>query len=83
MSEIKRVAVVTGGSKGIGLGIVKEFINKQINVLVIARNEKILLDLKTKYNPDQIETLAGDVSDVNLPKKALDLALSKLASKAI
>ena len=77
MSEIKRVAVVTGGSKGIGLGIVKEFINKQINVLVIARNEKSLLDLKTKYNPDQIETLAGDVSDVNLPKKALDLALCK------
>ena len=39
MKNKNRVAVVTGGSKGIGFGIVKEFISKGINVLVIARNE--------------------------------------------
>jgi|TARA_B100001059_G_scaffold13776_1_gene11125 3-oxoacyl-[acyl-carrier protein] reductase len=74
---MKRVAVVTGGSKGIGLGIVKEFISKEINVLVIARNEELLNNLKSNYNSEQIEILIGDVSDTDLPKKALKLALSK------
>lgn len=74
---MKRVAVVTGGSKGIGLGIVKEFISKEINVLVIARNEELLNNLKSNYNTEQIEILIGDVSDTDLPKKALKLALSK------
>lgn len=77
MNKIKRVAVVTGGSKGIGLGIVKEFIGKQIKVLVIARNEKSLMKLKSLYNSNQIEILVGDVSDINLPKKALDIVLNK------
>tara|TARA_B110000240_G_C13511029_1_gene459388 strand:+ start:1334 stop:2107 length:774 start_codon:yes stop_codon:yes gene_type:complete len=77
MKNKNRVAVVTGGSKGIGLGIVKEFMAKGINVLVIARNEKLLNNIKTLYNSQKIETLVGDVSDINLPKKALDLALSK------
>mgnify|MGYP006098690813 CR=1 FL=1 len=72
-----KVAVITGGSKGIGLGIVKEFISNEINVLVIARNEKSLLKLKNSYNSEQIEILVGDVSDISLPGKALDLALSK------
>ena len=54
---MKRVAVVTGGSKGIGLGIVKEFISKEINVLVIARNEELLTNLKSNYNTEQIEIL--------------------------
>ena len=74
---MKRVAVVTGGSKGIGLGIVKEFISKEINVLVIARNEELLTNLKSNYNTEQIEILIGDVSDTDLPNKALNLALSK------
>jgi len=74
---MKRVAVVTGGSKGIGLGIVKEFISKEINVLVIARNEELLTNLKSNYNTEQIEILIGDVSDTDLPNKALKLALSK------
>ena len=77
MKNKNRVAVVTGGSKGIGLGIVKEFVSKGINVLVIARNEEALTNLKSSYNADQIETLIGDVSDVDLPNKALKLALSK------
>ena len=71
---MKRVAVVTGGSKGIGLGIVKEFISKEINVLVIARNEELLTNLKSNYNTEQIEILIGDVSDTDLPNKALKLA---------
>ena len=77
MKSKNKVAVVTGGSKGIGLGIVEEFISNGINVLVIARNKESLAKLKSAYDPDQIETLIGDVSDTDLPNKALKLALSK------
>jgi 3-oxoacyl-[acyl-carrier protein] reductase len=77
MKNKNRVAVVTGGSKGIGFGIVKEFISKGISVLVIARNEESLANLKSSYNAEQIETLTGDVSDIDLPNKALKLVMSK------
>ena len=74
---MNKVAIVTGGSKGIGLGIVKEFISKNINVLVVARNKKLLIEIKSNYNKDNIEILDGDVSDKNLPEKALKIVLSK------
>ena len=77
MKSKNRVAVVTGGSKGIGFGIFKNFISNGLNVLVISRNAESLNNIKTLYNSDQVETLVGDVSDINLPKKALDLAMSK------
>lgn len=77
MKSVNRVAVVTGGSKGIGLGIVKELINNNIRVLVVARNEKRLKSLKSKYDSEKIEVLIGDVSNPDLPSKALDTVLSK------
>jgi 3-oxoacyl-[acyl-carrier protein] reductase len=77
MKSKNRVAVVTGGSKGIGFGIFKNFISNGLNVLVISRNSESLNNIKTLYNSDQVVTLVGDVSDINLPKKALDLAMSK------
>ena len=74
----KKVAVVTGASKGIGLGIVKEFLSKNINVLMISRNKKRLIELKNELNTDDnLEIIAGDVSDSKLPKIALDLVLKK------
>ena len=74
----KKVAVVTGASKGIGLGIVEEFLSKKMNVLMISRNKKRLVEIKKKFNIDEnLEFLVGDVSDFELPNKALDLVLNK------
>ena len=74
----KKVAVVTGASKGIGLGIVKEFLLNKMNVLMISRNEERLNKLKSEFNKDgNLEILVGDVSDSELPKKALNLVLKK------
>ena len=70
----KKVAVVTGASKGMGLGIVKEFLLEKMNVLMISRNGERLKELNKGGN---LEILAGDVSDVELPKKALNLVLKK------
>jgi 3-oxoacyl-[acyl-carrier protein] reductase len=74
----KRVAIVTGSSKGIGLGIVKEFLSRDINVLMISRNEKKLNELaKELKTNDNVEFIVGDVSDPKLPKIALDFVLKK------
>jgi 3-oxoacyl-[acyl-carrier protein] reductase len=78
MVKKKKVAVVTGASKGIGLGIVKEFLLKNMNVLMISRNEERLNEIKNELNKgENLEILVGDVSDVELPNKALNLVLKK------
>jgi NADP-dependent 3-hydroxy acid dehydrogenase YdfG len=43
--------VVTGGSDGIGLAVVKKLIEKQANVIVISRKKDGLNDLKVHYYP--------------------------------
>ena len=73
---IKKVAVVTGASKGIGLGIVKEFLLNNMNVLMISRNEERLIEIKNELNKEEnLEILVGDVSDSELPNKALSFVL--------
>lgn len=56
-----RKAVVTGGSKGIGEAIVKEFIDLGAEVLAVARKQEDLNKLLDKY-PEHLHVLAADVS---------------------
>ena len=62
----KKVAVVTGASKGIGLGIVKEFLLNNMNVLMISRNEERLSALQKEltetYDVD-VKYYALDITD--------------------
>ncbi len=43
-----KIAVVTGGSRGIGFAITKEFVSQGIRVLICSRNKKELLEAKKK-----------------------------------
>lgn len=52
-----KVALVTGGSKGIGLGIVNEFLNLGAKVIVVARN------ISTIDQSDNLIALKADVTD--------------------
>jgi NAD(P)-dependent dehydrogenase (short-subunit alcohol dehydrogenase family) len=54
-------ALVTGGTKGIGLAIVKEFLNLGAEVLVVARDTKSILG-KVKHSAN-LFTMEGDVTD--------------------
>ncbi|TXK36411.1 SDR family NAD(P)-dependent oxidoreductase [Pontibacter qinzhouensis] len=54
-------AVVTGGSKGIGAAIVKEFLDLGAEVLAVARKEEDLAALQQAH-PERLLTLATDVS---------------------
>ena len=56
-------ALVTGGTKGIGLAIVKEFLELGANVITVSRNEKDLNKLKSlNISGQALITLKADVS---------------------
>lgn len=57
----QKVAVVTGASRGIGKALIGEFLNEQIKVIAIVRNEKSLNVLKQKY-PNQLQIIEADLS---------------------
>ena len=59
-------ALVTGGTKGIGLAITREFLELGAEVLVVARNTKSIQGkLKNSAN---LFTVEGDLTDSNLRK---------------
>ena len=46
---MKQVAWITGGSRGIGLATVKEFLQKDWKVIVLTRNLDPLSELKEEH----------------------------------
>lgn len=61
-----RMVLVTGGSTGIGLAVVEEFLKEKAGVIICARNgervEKAVAELKAKYPAAKIYGTSSDVS---------------------
>lgn len=57
-----QVALITGGSGGIGRAIVDTFIKSGCKVIVVSRDEKTLKKLCSEYPQDQIAYLTFDLS---------------------
>ncbi|OJK02603.1 hypothetical protein ASPACDRAFT_1853184 [Aspergillus aculeatus ATCC 16872] len=68
--------IITGASRGIGLAIAKYLLSspQSHNLVVIARSIGPLQALKDEH-PSQVEVLGGDLADLSLGRKAVDLAL--------
>jgi 17beta-estradiol 17-dehydrogenase / very-long-chain 3-oxoacyl-CoA reductase len=68
-------AIVTGGSDGIGRGLVEELLGRGFNVIVHGRSVEKLAKLKTdllaQYSTRSIETVAADASKVELAVAAI------------
>lgn len=59
-------AVITGGSRGLGLAIARELVNENCNVTLLARDEDELKRAKTqleKLNRGQVHIVVCDVTD--------------------
>ncbi len=73
-------ALITGASKGIGKEIAFELAQKKNNLLLIARSEDILINVKaeilSKYNI-KIDILAIDLSKANVATEILQWVASK------
>src|SRR6187399_990332 len=67
-------ALVTGGTKGIGLAIVNEFVRLGAEVFLIARNEEQVSALVREHTATGaiVHGLAGDLSNVSFRKKLIE-----------
>ena len=69
---MKNITIITGGSRGLGKELAKEFLLRGENVCIIARNAKNLERAKSdleKLTNNEVVTYAGDVSDEKFVKK--------------
>jgi len=74
---MKQVAWITGGSRGIGLATVKEFLQKDWKVIVLTRNLDPLSELKEEYGA-YLELVAYDLQHpmhTNLPSDPVDVLI--------
>ena len=81
--ELKnKVAIVTGASKGMGLAICEAMLEEGVKVMMVSRNEKLLKELKEKYNDQKshIDFCAGDVSSPHLHKTVIERTMNKWGS---
>ncbi|MCJ1392022.1 hypothetical protein MMC18_004889 [Xylographa bjoerkii] len=67
-----KTIIVTGASRGIGLAIARYLLRQGNNVVVLARSENLLEELRTQY-PKQVRVLAGDMANFALAKEAVEL----------
>lgn len=72
-------ALVTGGTKGIGLAVVNEFASLGADVLFVARNQDDVKALVNNFKNrgHQVQGLAGDVSDNGFRKELGETLASK------
>ena len=70
------VAVITGGSRGIGKGIAEELLKDGSEVLLTSRNENGVGELSEKY-PGKVHFFPCDISDVESVEKLVSYAEEK------
>lgn len=68
---MKKIAIVTGGSSGLGLSIAKLLIKKNIEVCLVSRNPERLDSAKRGLNHD-VMTVSMDVSNESDVRKLYD-----------
>src|SRR5687767_10321130 len=75
----KRVAIVTGGSRGIGAGIVRRLAKDGLHVVAVARNMDKLQDVARGINAEggSSEAVACDIADA----KAFAATIEQLGEK--
>jgi NAD(P)-dependent dehydrogenase (short-subunit alcohol dehydrogenase family) len=77
MGEMQ-VAIVTGASRGIGLGCATKLAEMGMAVVGAGRDEDRLAELEKAVNdPDRVATIAVDLTDDDAPRRIVDLAVTR------
>jgi NAD(P)-dependent dehydrogenase (short-subunit alcohol dehydrogenase family) len=72
-----RVALVVGGSRGIGAAVARAMVDVGAKVVVTGRRRELLDDLEASFpSASAIRTIAGDMADGQAMEDAVDLAVS-------
>ncbi|GAB0138152.1 hypothetical protein EsDP_00006396 [Epichloe bromicola] len=69
-----KVIIVTGASKGLGAAITKFLLSQSHKLVLAARSAEPLESLR-RAHPGQVEYLAGDMTDAEMPGKLTHLAV--------
>ena len=83
---MKKIAIITGASQGIGRAIAIELAKSNIKILLIARNFNKLKKIKKyliKNGCLDVIILKGNVKDISLPKKAIKICKKNWGSPNI
>lgn len=70
-----KVAYITGGSKGIGLGIARVLTAQGMRVAISGRNEGVLQDAASGLNPELVMTVVSDVTRLEDEENAVQAIL--------
>jgi NADP-dependent 3-hydroxy acid dehydrogenase YdfG len=71
-----KVVIVTGASGGIGLAVAKHLIARSHKVLLVARRQAPLEELKAAH-PDQVDFVAADLTDYSTAPGITQHAVAK------
>lgn len=77
MENRKKVALVTGASKGIGRALVEDLISRKWKVIGVARSEDILDQMLSEFGEDLFTPCVCDVSDEARVKTVTKILLEK------
>lgn len=72
-----KVAYITGGSKGIGLGVAKSLLDDGFRVAISGRKMESLEEAKNTLNSENILILQSDVKNIDDEKKAIHQIISE------
>lgn len=76
-----KVAIVTGGSRGIGRACVKRLLEEEVKVLFNGRNpqngEKTLKELRDQFGAENVVFISGDMAYEEFCKKTITTTLEK------
>ena len=74
--SIKKIALVTGGSSGLGLAIAKKFTENKIQTIIIGRNESKLQDVATSLG-SYCEYIAADITQLDAIPELINRIIQK------
>lgn len=75
-----RTALVTGGTRGIGLAIVNLFLEAGAKVMITGRTKSAEVAALLKSHADQTAWVAGDVNDTDTPERIVQATLDRFGA---
>jgi glucose 1-dehydrogenase len=72
-----RVALVTGAAQGIGLAIVRRFVDEGARVVMLGRTESTLTAAAEAFSEDQVVAVTGDIAFRDQVRGAVETAIER------
>jgi uncharacterized protein len=69
---MKKTALITGATSGLGFEFVKLFANDGYNLVLVARNEKKLEEIQQSYTNIEVTIIPKDLSVLGAPKEVFE-----------